>query len=101
MTQPVSQYQLRGSHTIKREHTKTSLETLGTTLEKLINKAEASKKELEQQRGKLRPTGSTATSERISLSLPEPHQVTRAEVSGSTNHLRVTPPLVTGSPETT
>jgi hypothetical protein len=43
----------------KWEHTQTSLKTLGTKLEMLGSKAKASTKELKQQRGSLRPTGST------------------------------------------
>jgi hypothetical protein len=41
-------------------------------------------KELELQRRRLRPTGSTGTSDRVTLSLTEPHRVTRAQVTGST-----------------
>jgi hypothetical protein len=74
----------------KWKHTQTSLETLGTKLESLGSKAEASTKELEQQRGRLRPTGSTGTSDRVTLSLLELHQVTQAQVSGSTYPFRVT-----------
>jgi hypothetical protein len=74
----MSQTQLRGSHTIKWEHTQTSLETLGTKLERLGSKAEANKKALEQQRGRLRPTGLTDTSDWVTPSLPEPHWVTQA-----------------------
>jgi hypothetical protein len=48
-TQPISQSQLRGSHTNKWKHTQTSLETLWTKLERLGSKAEASTKELEQK----------------------------------------------------
>jgi hypothetical protein len=55
----MSQSQLQGLHTIKWKHTQISLKTLGTKLESLGSKAEASMKELEQQRGRLRPTGST------------------------------------------
>jgi hypothetical protein len=36
------------SHTNKRKHTQTSLDTLGTKLERLGTKAEANMKELEQ-----------------------------------------------------
>jgi hypothetical protein len=55
----MSQSQFWGSHTIKWEHKQTSLETLGTKLERLGSKAEASTKELEQHRGRLRHTRST------------------------------------------
>jgi hypothetical protein len=37
--------QLRGSHTNKWKHTQTSLETLGTKLERLRSKAEANTEE--------------------------------------------------------
>jgi hypothetical protein len=89
-TRPISQSRLRGSHTNKRKHTQTSLETLETKHEMLVSKAEASTKELEQKRGRLRPTGSTGTSDRVTLSILEPQWVTWAQVSGSTYPLRVT-----------
>jgi hypothetical protein len=78
------------SHTNKRKHTQTSLDTLGTNLERLGSKEEASTKELEQHRRRLRPTGSTGTSDRVTLSLTQPHRVTQAQVTGSTYPLRVT-----------
>jgi hypothetical protein len=63
------------SHTNKWKHTQTSLNTLGTKLERLGSKVEASTKEHERQRRRLRPTGSTSTSDRVTLSLTEPHRV--------------------------
>jgi hypothetical protein len=78
------------SRTNKRKNTQSSLDTLATNLERLGSKAEASTKELEQQRRRLRPTGSTGTSGRVTQSLTEPHRVTREEVIGSTNPLWVT-----------
>jgi hypothetical protein len=89
-TRPISQLQLRESHANKRKHTQTFLETLGTRLEWLGSKAEASTKELEQQRRRLRPTRSTGTSDLVTLSLTEPHRVTRAQMTGSTYPLQVT-----------
>jgi hypothetical protein len=74
----------------KQRHTQTSLDTLGARLERLGSKAEASTKELEQQRRRLRPTGSTGTGDWVTLSLTEPHRVTGAQVTGSTYPLRVT-----------
>jgi hypothetical protein len=62
------------SHMNKWKHTQTSLDTLGTNLERLGSKAEASTKELEQQRRRLRPTVSTGTSDRVTLCLTEPHR---------------------------
>jgi hypothetical protein len=59
-TRPISQSQLRGSHTNKRKHTQTSLETLGTKLERLGSKVEASTKE-----------GQTKTR------LPDPYRIIR------------------------
>jgi hypothetical protein len=44
----------------------------------------------QQQRKRLRPTGLTSTSDRFTLSLTEPHRVTREQVTGSTYPLRVT-----------
>jgi hypothetical protein len=41
------------SHTNKRKHTQTSLDTLGTKLERLGSKAEANAKELEQSTEKV------------------------------------------------
>jgi hypothetical protein len=87
-TQPISQSQLRGSQKNNQKHTQTSLETLGTRLERLGHKAEASTKELGQQQRRLRPTGSTDTSDRVTLNLPKPHWVTWAQVTGSTYPLR-------------
>jgi hypothetical protein len=51
-TRPISQSQLRGSHTNKRNHTQTTLETLGTKLEKLGSKAEARWKQPRTKRSK-------------------------------------------------
>jgi hypothetical protein len=89
-TRPISQSQLRVSHSNKRKHTQISLDTLGTRLERLGSKAEASTKELEQQQRRLRPTGSTRTTDRVTPSLTEPHRVTQAQVTGSTYPLWVT-----------
>jgi hypothetical protein len=44
----MSQSQLRGSHTIKREHTQASLETLGTNLER-PRKSQKKEKHWEQR----------------------------------------------------
>jgi hypothetical protein len=79
-TRPISQSQLRGSHTNKWKHTQTSLDTLGTKLERLRSKAGAKTKELEQHRGRQRPTISTSRKVWVTLRKTEPHQVTRPQI---------------------
>jgi hypothetical protein len=81
-------------HTRSSRSTQTSLETFETKVETLGSKAEASMKELEQQRGRLRPTGSTGHRR---PGHPEPSE---PQLSGSTYPLQVTRPLLSRSPGT-